>query len=295
MPFHFKRKESVAKAMRRLCRERIETALGSLRKDHLNATHDVRKEIKKLRSILRLVREEIAGRDYRKFTKALRQVANCLSAPRDAQVTLNAFENLTRHFSHKLPSRPFPKIKRSLQKNFREEEKKFLKDDSIVAVDRILHGLKRHAGDLKIESDGWAAIGPGLKASYNRGQEALAAVWAESTAENFHEWRKRVKDLWHHLRMLGPVWPKELRRATDELETLGEFLGDDHDLAMLKEFLADARGKTEGAKLLNELVESYQEKLRSMALKCGAKLFAGKPVTFCRRFESYWKAWRGEK
>ena len=57
MPFRFKRKESVTKAVRRLCCERIDDVMGMLDKgEHFDAVHDVRKEIKKLRAILRLAR-----------------------------------------------------------------------------------------------------------------------------------------------------------------------------------------------------------------------------------------------
>ena len=51
MPFRFKKSESPAKAVRRVCRERIGAALGGLRKGgRPAAVHGVRKEIKKLRA-----------------------------------------------------------------------------------------------------------------------------------------------------------------------------------------------------------------------------------------------------
>jgi CHAD domain-containing protein len=241
------------------------------------------------------MRGEIGKNIYRKNANALRAAANHLTAIRDAHVTLNAFEQLTHHFARKLPARPFPKIKRALRKNCRRKEKRFVKEDSVPAVKHILGKMKRNADDLKIEAKGWAAIRPGLEKSFCRGRDALKVVLEKSSAENFHEWRKRVKDLWHQIKLLCPAWPKELRVAADKLESFGEFLGDDHDLVLLKKFFADASGKFEGTKLLNELIESRQKELRSAALKLGAKFFAEKPAAFCRRFEKYWKILRGEK
>jgi len=296
MPFHFKKKESVAKAARRLCCERIDDALENLKdRDRLKSVHEVRKEIKKLRAILRLVRGEIGKNFYRKSNEMFRKVAVFLTAIRDSHVKLNAFEALTRHFKRRLPKRPFPKIKKVLQKICRAEERKFLKSNSISKVKRLLRKAERQVENLKIKSDGWAAIRPGLKKSFSRGREACKTVLEKSSPENFHEWRKRVKDLWHYLQLLCPAWSKELRAAADELQTLGELLGDDHDLVLLKEAVADICGKTEGIKLLNELIESRQKELRSAALKRGARFFAEKPSAFCRRFENYWKIWRGEK
>ncbi|HEX3890412.1 MAG TPA: CHAD domain-containing protein, partial [Verrucomicrobiae bacterium] len=107
MPFCFIKKESVHKAVRRLCRERIDDALENLQRgDRLEGIHQVRKEIKKLRAILRLVRTEIGNHFYKKCDRLLREAADCLTAARDADVKLSAFETLTKHFNGKLPARP---------------------------------------------------------------------------------------------------------------------------------------------------------------------------------------------
>jgi CHAD domain-containing protein len=236
MPFQFKRREPVAKAVRRMCSERIEDALETLKdSDHPGAVHSVRKEIKKLRAIFRLMRGEIGKNVYRRNNQALRAAAGHLTAIRDAHVKLDAFEGLVNHFRRKLPARPFPEIKKALQENCREQERKFLKSHSKLSVGNILRELKASASGLKTDSQGWAAIKPGLKKSYCRGQEAFAAAKKDGSPEHLHEWRKRVKDIWFHLRLLGRTWPKELNAATDDLERLGELLGDDHDLVMLAE------------------------------------------------------------
>src|SRR5438132_1135160 len=99
MAFHFKRKESVEKAVRRLAQERIERALANLHsKDKLEGIHRVRMEIKKLRSLLRLVRKHICRDAYDHGTSALRKAARHLAATRDAHVTLKALNELLAHF-----------------------------------------------------------------------------------------------------------------------------------------------------------------------------------------------------
>jgi CHAD domain-containing protein len=295
MPFHFKRKEAVQKAVRRLCRERIVDALGALKKpDTFEAVHDIRKEIKKARAILRLVRTEIGNHFYKKCDRLLREAADCLTAARDADVKLSAFEMLTKHFNGKLSARPFPKIKKLVRDNCRDEARRFLKSDSIAKAKRILQKAKRKAGDLKMKSVGWRAIAPGLKKSFSSGREAYETALKDSTPKNFHEWRKRVKDLGFQIRLICPVWPKELRAVSDELEGLGELLGDDHDLAMLKEFIAEKFKRAGDVDDLNRLIRARQKELRSAALKLGVKFFAEAPETFCRRFGNHWKIWRNE-
>jgi CHAD domain-containing protein len=111
--------------------------------------------------------------------------------------------------------------------------------------------------------------------------------------ENFHEWRRRAKDLGYQLRLLCPVQPVELRAMTDELEKLSNHLGDDHDLVMLKQFIADAcNGKAKEIKALKDLIDLRQRELRCAAEKIGSQFYAEKSAQFCARLKNYWNVWR---
>jgi CHAD domain-containing protein len=293
MPFYFKKKESVAKAVRRLCCERIDDALETLEKGRkLHAVHNVRKEIKKMRSVLRLMREEIGKNAYSRQTRKLREAANLLTAFRDAQVKLNAFDGLTKDFKRRLPQEPFPEIKTALRKNCRAEEKKLGR--AIASLKEILRESKQQLGKLKIESKGWRAIEPGLKKIYRRGHEAFEAARRKPTPENFHEWRKRVKDLWHQLRLLGPAQPRRLNGRAKNLEKLGDHLGDDHDLFMLREFITNQFEPAENIEAVDKLIGARQKNLRSKVFKLGRKIYQEKPNHFCRRMGDYWADWRSK-
>lgn len=293
MPFRFKKKESVAKAVRRLCSERLDDALETLEKGaRFQAVHEVRKEIKKLRSVLRLIRREIGKNTYAEHTRALRQAANLLTDFRDAQVKLNAFDGLTKYFHRKLPFPPFPEIKAALQKNCIAEERKLA--HSVAALKGILTTSKKRLDNLKIEAKGWKVIAPGLKRIYSRGRESCEIARDSQSPEKFHEWRKRVKDLWLQLRLLCPAGPRRLRERTKQLETLGSVLGDDHDLFMLGKFVTNHFKGTQNASILHELIDSRQQELHSAALKLGRKFYRERTGHFCRQIEDYWKTWRNK-
>ena len=291
MPFHFRRKESVKKAVRRLCCERLTDAIEPLNRSvRFEAVHDVRKEIKKLRAVLRLVRADIGKNAYHGHTHALRDASDRLTALRDAEVKLGAFDDLVKQ--SKRNGRPFSKIKAALRENCRTEEDKVFKGNSIASVKGILCHEKQQFDHLKIKSSGWKAIEPGLKKIYHRGREALEAAEREPSPENFHQWRKRVKDLGHQLRLLGPGRSRKLRAYTNDLDKLGELLGDDHDLFMLKQFVVGKFGHTPGANVFQKLISSRMKKLRSEALKLGRRFYPKKPGRFCRLIEKDWKKWR---
>jgi CHAD domain-containing protein len=298
MAFHFKKKESPTKAARRLSRERLGKALAHLQKcDRLETVHSVRKEIKKVRATLGLVCERMDGAVYRKYAKTLRAAAKQLRDPRDAHVRPRTLERLIARFKGRLPAHLFPGIKKILRQNCLEQTREFLKGESAAVVDQMLRKMNRHAGDLKVKADGWAAIQRGLKESYQSGWEALAAARQETAPENLHEWRKHVQNLWHQLRLLCPIQPDALRGTAGELKSLSQHLGDDHDLVMLQQFVAHrcARKFPTEVKLLNELIKRRQKELRIAAFALGSRFYAEKPAVFCRRLENYWRTWRAGK
>jgi len=137
-------------------------------------------------------------------------------------------------------------------------------------------------------------IEPALKESYRRGRAARERAACKPFPENFHDWRKHVKDLWHYFRLLQPAWPAEIRAMTEDLEILGEYLGDDHDLALLQAFVAGHfEGDSRDAAPLDRLINLRQKKLRAAALKLGSRLYWERPAGICRRLGGYWNEWRG--
>lgn len=288
MPFHFKRTEPPARAVKRLCRERINVARDWLRQgDRPKAVHGLRKEIKWLRAALRLVSGDVAKGDYRKVTKGLRAAADSLAASRDARVMLNAFEELTGRSAHR-----FPAVKKELRKHSRRELRRFRKADAAARANRRLRKTKRRVADLKIKADGWPAIEPGLRQSYRRGQAAWKTVRRAPSPERFHEWRKHVKNLGCHLQLLCPAWPAETRAAISRLEKLGDTLGKDHDLALLREFIVKhCASAPEEVGTLERLIAAREEKLRAAALELGKLSYAETPSGFCRRLGKDWNAW----
>jgi CHAD domain-containing protein len=100
------------------------------------------------------------------------------------------------------------------------------------------------------------------------------------------------------VRLLQPLWPERIDAMASELETLGDSLGDDHDLAVLRQDLDQGRfgdGHARDVKALGDAMAQRQRQLRSAALALGARFYAEKPGMFCDRLAGYWKTWRHEK
>lgn len=297
MALHFKRKEPVPKGVRRIARRRTEKALEALRHcERLEAVHTVRKEIKQLRGLLRLTRRAIPCSDYRGCSSGLRQVAGCLASARDAHVKVNALRDLTHEFRRELASHPFQGIKGLLAEDCRREQAELCHSRAARQVEQLLKKFGRKAHGLRFKCSGWQAIGPGLRRSYSDGRRGYRR--ACRIGADFHEWRKRVKDLFYQVGLLYAIWPEQMGAAQAELDSLGECLGDAHDFALLIESKVLKRFRKcseEEAKTLTALVEKRQKELHHSALMMGARFYHEKPSIFCNRLRQYWKRWRRER
>ena len=281
------------KAVRRLGCERLDVALNTLENaGRSELVHDVRKEIKKLRAVLRLVRSDIGDETYAEYTKTLRGAAGRLTALRDAEVRVGAFDSLAKNLHGKRGKhRPFPEIKSALRDLCRAEESKLFKGDALASVRDTLSSSKEQFENLKVNSRGWKAIYPGLKKIYRRNRKMFDAADQEPSPKNFHEWRKRVKDLSNQLRLFRRARPRKLRGRMDDLDKLGDLLGDDHDLFMLNEFVSRKFNHAPDVRMFEDLIAARQKELRAEALKLGGQFYE-KPSRFCRKIEDYWKDWR---
>jgi CHAD domain-containing protein len=122
-------------------------------------------------------------------------------------------------------------------------------------------------------------------------------AYEEASVEAFHEWRKSVKYLWHQLEVLTPTWETVLIPYADALHDLSDYLGEDHDYAVLKAKLLELPPEISNGDtiyLLVQLINSHREQLERSAQDIGERLYAEKPKCFVRRHHHYWRAWRHE-
>src|SRR5262249_4976821 len=99
-------------------------------------------------------------------------------------------------------------------------------DRSLEKVAAALTSARRRLKEWTVAGNGGAVLKRGLKRAYRKGGEGLAQVLDEPTGENFHEWRKRVKDLGYQLQILRPTGPRLMGELVQQAEDLGVSLGD---------------------------------------------------------------------
>jgi CHAD domain-containing protein len=286
--YRLKESEPLPEGIGRAARGRIDHALDELRgksdSSPEEAVHEARKDMKKLRALLRLLRGELGKETFARENACFRDAARELSGTRDSDVMLETLGTL------ELP----PGVGFELRKSIVEGQARNGGEDRAGAArraDEILKEARKRVQDWPLERDSFDAVAGGLKRAYRRGRRDLAAARSEPTVESLHEWRKRAKELWYHHTLLRDLWPPVMNAVGDQAHDLSDLLGDDHDLAVLAAWV---REHADAEPEFFEAVEGRRAQLQGKAFELGAVLYAEKPSAFARRIEGLWAANRTE-
>lgn len=296
MSYRVEANETPEAGVKRIALEQLHKARKHLqeRADMDEAIHDARKRFKKIRAVARLVRDEVGNDIYHASNTTFRNAGRRFAPARDSQVLIETLDQLRSHYSSVLAPDAFAAIRRQLH-NRHAATLASITSEGIV--DQVLQALDPAEESIKgwpIAASDFAAFDAGLHRVYKRGRKAMQAANAAPTAENLHEWRKRVKYLWYHLRILRPAWPDVLDDLADAQHDLANLLGDDHDLAVLYDALSgDETLRSDDAALhaLLGLATERRKGLQSQAWPLGQRLYAESPDDFTERIAAYWDAW----
>jgi CHAD domain-containing protein len=291
MAFRLKLRESLSEGLKRVFCEQIDSALHCCQnpaKQRGVTVHGVRKHLKRLRAAMRLAIGVVGKNCHAGENRCVRNIGRLVSDLRDAQVRLQTFVQLRDKAAKNSRKQLFP----------RTEELLLLERESFSAAfagwqkDAIpqLESVKARLMAWPLDGLDWKQICGAVCKIYRRGQRALAKAIDDPEPENFHAWRKRVKDLWYELRILQPLNRRVLEEMARDAEVLGELLGSEHDLEFLRARLERENGdealSDELAKL-QKLITKRCKRLRSDALELGRRFYAEPSKAFAKRISIF--------
>ncbi len=293
--------EPVGGGIRRILAAQVDDAIAQLRGEDATepaeGIHEARKNVKKIRSALRLVRDEIGDDVWRRENDHYRDVARQLSSFRDAEILVEALDGLRERLG------PVATARSDGLREQLDEENRSVHDDG--SVERAMAGAaaelatgRARVDTLSLDGDGWELIAPGLHRSYRRGRKRLRTVEEEANVTNLHELRKRVKDLWYQLRLIRDADRAMLEPLADHAHGLSDHLGDDHDLALLREQAQRRRNAFERPADQRHLLQEIDQRrgeLQFAAISLGERIYAEKPKRFTKRLERRWDAWQARE
>ncbi len=279
----------------RLVRKQVEDTLELLRPEAVSdaAIHAARKHLKKARAALRLLRDALGPTMYARENAALRDAARPLRTVRDGTALLDQLDSLIKRYGAPARAVDLVGLRRLLERE-RTAARAQLRRSRLRHETTLLRGVVARSARWPVGRRGWSVLGPGLKRVYKRGRNALAVARGERTPEALHEWRKQVKYFWHQLQLLQPLWPGHIGELAEEAHSLGDHLGNDHDLAVLRSKVLEHPQALAGParSALVALIDRARTELQEKALALGERIYEEKPREFAARFERYWRTWR---
>jgi hypothetical protein len=282
-----------------------------------HAVHETRKALKRLRALLRLLREDLGEQSFARENDALRDIGARLAGARDSEVMLATLQGLIERHPRKLGKRRGvgELRERLVAEHEREAARTLGQEATRASVLEDLRAFRMRMSCLRLEDrDGIQLIEPGLARVYGQGRSRYrhAAHAKGERGRALHLWRKRVKDLRHAAEMLQrrrapSLLPAAARRRRDRAsrkqaarlrtvarraDELGEMLGEEHDLAMLEDAVRAERGGSAAGstklrrgtrRLLLRLIARRRKELRKRSLAAGERLYGRSTRSFVRR------------
>jgi len=275
-----------------ILQRQITAALAALRQSHGSddELHRARKRMKDARATLRLLRPALPKRTFQHENHLLRDAGRAIGAARDNRV----LERTLRRMAHGAGSRSaaMSRFAGQLHQQAQAARAAALREGIHRSAAHLEKALGNSASWPSLPR-GWKALRRGLRRTYRQGRRMAKTNAHDASAESLHEWRKRSKDLRSQLEVIAPLQHASLEKMTDRLHLLTDELGEEHDLAVLRQRL---QGAPEGLKAsardaLEKRIAKRRAKLRRKALKAGKKAYTERPARFAARLRDYFRRW----
>ncbi|MCP3936730.1 MAG: CHAD domain-containing protein [Actinomycetia bacterium] len=289
MAFSVERHETARAAVRRVVSESLDDALerltlyGSPGHDDTKAVHEIRKRCKEVRGVCDLVRPKV-GEDAKAVASLCRGAARGLAGSRDATVAAATLANMRDDWGVDTSSIDIHAVVSSLA-----DAKVDSRD--IDAARTMLSNARQMADEWKL-GKGFGSLRAGLEETYSKGLGRLTVVLDGADDEALHRLRTSAKRLWYQVRLLQSIAPSVLAPMVDQLDGIGEAIGDHHDLYVLRGALLIE--PDEDRRRVAEAAKEIQAHLESMAVAAGLRVYAESPPAFVERVATYWRLARDE-
>lgn len=253
--------------------------------------HEARKNVKKLRAILRLARHEIGKEKYSELNTFYSGVGQQVALLRDDTSMVELFEN----FKENIKS---PELQKVIQKSIRLTKKKrekefadFHHNKTDLHLNKILSSKTLALKQLIIPGNPEVFILQSVGKVHSDTIKRMKQAEKEGSNEAYHNWRKQVKYLMFQMMILKNAWPLFFEAYIDELNKLQKLLGSLHDLNILNNYVVEGDLLTLDKKqkeILLNYIYPRRASLKKQVHTIGKQLFAESSPAFSKRLLGIW-------
>lgn len=297
MAYRFKLREDLRDGVRRIAAEQLDKALAAPhgKSDRAVWVHETRKGLKRIRSLLRAVRDGLGEPRWRDENAALRLIAGKLSALRDRDVVRQTMADLTAGGGADL-GEAMAWFEKRLEREGGPRATAPGKAAS-ATVSKSIEALSKARERLsQIELDGTLpeVLALGFERCQRTARNALARLELDPSEENLHELRKSVQTYQRQHALTQAVWPEAQAVRIETARSCAQMLGQAQDLSVLSGMVKAHRGRAHRerahADCILEASREKQARLRAAVLPAVARLLALKPKAAAGELVTCWRA-----
>ena len=288
-----KQRESFREGILRLLDElHDESARYALARSRQHVSvHELRKNIKKIRGILRLLRHEIGRDKYHELNDMYREIAQKVAILRDDTSQIELLESMQKQVDDGKIDRAMSKAIRQVERKRKDEFSEFYRRNRHYSVCYDILAVKEVVRELDFAGDPDYYILKSLKRIHKRARSAWEISGFLKTDEIYHYWRKQVKYLMYQLMILNIAWPDYFKAYISELNKLSGLLGKLHDLNLFNEHINEEKLivlKPHQKKSLLKYIYRKRATLKKRIEQVGETLFSESSEAFSMRIYDIW-------
>jgi len=252
------------------------------------AVHGMRRDMKRIRAALRLLRTCVGEDSYQHSNARVRDAAKPLAPVRDAAVLLSCARRLSLHQYSDAEQGYLNELIPELEVERRSAKRRL----TVAALNRraaVLSDVQRSLASGQTPSCDLEAVSDGIRKTYQAGRKAGRLARRRPDDDRLHEWRKQVKCLANQLDLMQEAFHIERGKLHRHALQLGDLLGKDRDLALFTakmdaiHLAKGASGQEKGHKRLIRRLQQARNHLQQKAWRRSKKVFSRSP----RRFVQY--------
>jgi CHAD domain-containing protein len=245
--------------------------------DPEEAVHEYRKSVRRARAVIALLRPALGRKAAGGISRELRRAFAETGTLRDADVLLGTL----RRVDAEDPARA--QVEETLGRESEQDSKKAA--HALEDGREILRPLPDALRVVLPESFSMEDLDCGLTRSTRRVQDSLAHAEKTGTDADFHEWRKRVKELRYQVEMLASSGSAAIKKREKRLSELAEDLGDATDLILLEAALQRriGAGKIPDPPALTGAIHSRIAESTRTLIARGREVFDEPPAAYARQ------------
>ena len=261
------------------------TAIEDPARSSAQAVHDFRRQMKRWRALLRLLRPFL-GAGGEQLQGEARDLARELGGARDAQSALDALADLN---GHDLSERSLAAARSRIDEVRQAAETTTLTADMRQRLGQLLDHALAAVEVWPLHTLTFADVAKRLTRGYRAAREALPQDWSAADGPELHELRKRLITHRYQMDTVVPLWRRFGKMWVGEAQRLRDRLGNHQDLLVLMHMTEPGQPLARWRARLAPAIDRRAAKHVRASNRIARRLFVDKPKAFRRRLEAMWE------